>query len=429
MTELLYPLSQTNRLRDAVERLDIPSVAAALGFGELAAGRRNRSPFYADSRPDFAISQDGKTFCDHGNSGEHRGGLVEFVALARKCSRRESADYLVELANIPKTNSALVGNGKVGAVMSFAAAPSSKGKRSVGQATEKPAPNDILEAWLEGCTHLAGDQMMIESICRWRRWRPAWVLALARAELMGCPRARHGMRLVAFSVQFRAGSIIGYHQRQKPETPSARASWRFVPAGVPSLPFTLGDVTTADGIVITEGQWDAATLAGSAGWLDEGKVDIPKGVAVVGLRGAGSWRQFVERFTLSRKARVLLIPDNDDAGLCWTAGANSFAAGLREKVRKVSVVHALGGKDINEAHINEALTRETVIELLEKNGILPRRRTSSASPPAESNTMSRFSGGTLMELHKIGPLEPAERESIGWAIEVFQGTVELEGTR
>jgi len=43
--------------------------------------------------------------------------------------------------------------------------------------------------------------------------------------------------------------------------------------------------------------------------------------------------------------------------------------------------------------------------------------------------MSRFSASTLMELHKLGPLEPAERESIGWAIEVFQGTVELEGTK
>jgi hypothetical protein len=43
--------------------------------------------------------------------------------------------------------------------------------------------------------------------------------------------------------------------------------------------------------------------------------------------------------------------------------------------------------------------------------------------------MSRFSGRTLMELHRLGPLEPAERESIGWAVELFEGTIEPEGTR
>jgi len=429
MSNLLYSSCQTSPLRDAVERLTIADVASALGLGELEAGRRCRSPFYRDTRPDFAISRDGRTFHDHGNGGEHRGGLIDFVVLARSCSRSEAADILVELAGAPKTSSAPSNGNKLCARMPSAAFFSSTRDKDAGHATEKPAPASVLDAWRAGCEHLIGNDSMIEHLCRWRYWRPDWVLALALAELMGCPRTRDGKRLIAFAVHSPSGALLGYHQRQKPEAPDARASWRFIPTGVPSLPFILGDVTTATGLVIVEGQWDATTLAGAAGWLDEGKIELPAGVAVVGLRGAGSWRHLVERYRLSPKARALLIPDNDDAGLRWTAGADCFAVALRKKVRSVSAVHALGGKDTNDAHREKALTRGDVVSMLEAEGILPRARTSPATLPAEPTTMSRFSGRTLMELHKLGPLEPAERESIGWAVELFEGTIKPEGAR
>jgi len=429
MSKLSYSSCQTSALRDAVERLTIPDVATALGLGELEAGRRCRSPFYRDTRPDFAISRDGRTFHDHGNGGEHRGGLIDFVVLAKSCSRGEAADILVELAGVQETNLPSANGRKLCARMPSAAFSSSARDKDAGHVTEKPAPDDVLDAWRAGCEHLIGNSSMIEHLCRWRCWRPDWVLALARAGLMGCPRTRDGKRLIAFAVHSSSGALLGYHQRQKPEAPDARASWRFIPTGVPSLPFILGDATTATGLVIVEGQWDAVTLAGAAGWLDEGKIELPAGVAVVGLRGAGSWRHLVERYRLSPKARALLIPDNDDAGLRWTAGADCFAVALRKKVRSVSAVHAIGGKDINDAHREKALTRADVVTMLGAERILPGARTSPARAPAEPTTMSRFSGRTLMELHKLGPLEPAERESIGWAVELFTGTIEPEGTR
>jgi hypothetical protein len=428
MSNLSYSHCQRSPLRDAVERLTIPEVAAALGLGELEAGRRCRSPFYRDTRPDFAISRDGRTFHDHGNGGEHRGGLIDFVVLAKSCSRSEAADILVELAGAPKAGSA-PSNGKIlCARMPSAAFSWSAREKDAGHVTEKPAPDAVLEAWRAGCEHLIGNDSMIEHLCRWRCWRPDWVLALARAEFMGCPLTRDGKRLIAFAVHSSSGALLGYHQRQKPEAPDARASWRFIPTGVPSLPFILGDVTTAAGLVIVEGQWDAVTLTGAAGWLDEGRIELPAGVAVVGLRGAGSWRHLVERYRLSPKARALLIPDNDDAGLRWTAGADCFAVALRKKVRSVSAVHAIGGKDINDAHREKALTRGDVVSMFEAKGILPRARTAPARMPAEPTTMSRFSGRTLMELHRLGPLEPDERESIGWAVELFAGTIEPEST-
>lgn len=429
MSTLSHSSCQTSPLRDAVDRLTIPDVASALGLGELEAGRRCRSPFYRDTRPDFAISRDGRTFHDHGNGGEHRGGLIDFVVLAKNCTRSEAADVLVELAGVPKTSSAPTNGKKLCARMPSAAFSSPARDKDAGHATEKPAPGAVLDAWRAGCEHLTGNDGMIDHLCRWRRWRPEWVLALARAELMGCPTARDGRRLVAFAVHSSSGAFLGYHQRQKPTEPDARASWHFVPTGVPSLPFVLGNVAAATGLVIVEGQWDAITLAGAAGWLDAGEIEVPAGAAVVGLRGAGSWRHFVERYTLLPKARALLIPDNDDAGLRWTTGADCFAVALRKRVRSVSAVHAIGGKDINDAHREKALTRDDVVSMLEGQGILPRARTSPAAPPAKPTTMSRFSGRTLMELHKLGPLEAAERESIGWAVELFEGTIEPEGTR
>ncbi len=311
---------------------------------------------------------------------------------------------------------------------SAAFSPSARDK-DAGRAIEKPAPGAVLNAWRAGCEHLTANDGMIDHLCRWRRWRPEWVLALARAEIMGCPTSRDGRRLVAFAVHSSSGAFLGYHQRQKPTEPDARASWHFVPTGVPSLPFFIGNVATATGLVIVEGQWDAITLAGTAGWLDAGEIEVPAGLAVVGLRGAGSWRHLVERYPLSAKARALLIPDDDDAGLRWTTGADCFATALRKKVRSVSAVHAIGGKDINDAHREHALTRDDLVSMLEGQGILPGTRTSPAAPPAEPTTMSRFTGRTLMELHKLGPLEAAERESIGWAVELFEGTIEPEGTR
>jgi hypothetical protein len=429
MTTLSYSPCQTSPLRDAVERLTIPDVATALGLGELEAGRRCRSPFYRDTRPDFAISRDGRTFHDHGNGGEHRGGLIDFVVLARSCSRSQAADILVELAGVPNTGSAPTNGKKHCARMPSAAFSPSARHKDAGRAIEKPAPGAVLDAWRAGCEHLTGNDGMIDHLCRWRRWRPSWILALARAELMGCPTSRDRRRLVAFAVSSPSGAFLGYHQRQRPTEPDARASWHFVPTGVPSLPFVLGNFATATGLVIVEGQWDAITLAGAAGWLDAGEIEVPAGLAVVGLRGAGSWRHFVERYPLSAEARALLIPDDDNAGLRWTAGADCFAAALRKKVRSVSAVHAIGGKDINDAHKEQALTRDDILSMLEAQRILPRARTSPDAPPAEPTTMSRFSGRTLMELHKLGPLEAAERESIGWAVELFEGTVEPEGTR
>jgi hypothetical protein len=69
-------------------------------------------------------------------------------------------------------------------------------------------------------------------------------------------------------------------------------------------------------VIITEGQWDAITLAGAFGWLSETS-SIPDGVLVFGLRGASSGRVLLAawgEFLRIHAPRVWIIGDHDAAG-------------------------------------------------------------------------------------------------------------------
>lgn len=216
-----------------------------------------------------------------------------------------------------------------------------------------------------------------------RGWPAAWVEALAPLDLIAWPllpwydsiRERASELGVAFRVDLpvfvasnRSGMSheplivrtelrpVGYHQRFEIR---GEKSWVYVPylkppedcrsafqrqlraealaagaaddggALVPGLPFVLPGGAECTTLVITEGQWDAITFAGACGWFDSDTA-WPEGHWVMGARGSNGadtllayWGPWLKRW----RPRVLVLADNDDAGLWWD---HAHMAGERE---------------------------------------------------------------------------------------------------
>lgn len=236
-----------------------------------------------------------------------------------------------------------------------------------------------------------------------RGWPVAWVHWLVDEGLIAWPELPWStQRMVAWRVdapRMGAGSdersylsevvAIGYHQRW---WRGAEKNWVYVPwwaeadegrvladwraemvaaelargadrseGLVPALPFFCGGWRGVRLLVISEGQWDAATFAGAMGWMGEGA--WPVEVAVMGARGATGvdtllayWADWLRH----EAPEVLVLADNDKAGRKWDTpeptepgvlGSPTFAqkleaAGAARVV--ISRVRPEIGKDFND---------------------------------------------------------------------------------
>ena len=172
---------------------------------------------------------------------------------------------------------------------------------------------------------------------------------------------------------------IGFHCRLQAPSGPKHATWRFVPndAGhgqsTPALPFIIGGswFHTARLLIIAEGQWDALTFALAAGWLGEG-CTWPRGVCVLGIRGASGTRAFLDAYAQfwPPRADCLLLPDGDGAGGRWFQGDDSFAKQLSLLCNKVAVVDCGAHKDFNDLYRAEtANAQPTSHALLDAHGM------------------------------------------------------------
>jgi hypothetical protein len=212
----------------------------------------------------------------------------------------------------------------------------------------------VQERWYAG----TGTDRELMELASARGWPEGWVAWLMDEGLISWPALpwRDDEREVAFRVDAMVDAAgvwsldpVGYHQRFLVD---GRKNWAFVPylpaadkrrtvfqrglgaeqeplaademAGLPPLPFVLG--RPAPGVrlcVVTEGQWDAVTFAGAAGWL-AGDQAWPEEVLVLGARGANGvdtllawWGAWLE----SVRPNVLVLADNDTAGRKWDVPA------------------------------------------------------------------------------------------------------------
>src|SRR6266542_1731487 len=170
---------------------------------------------------------------------------------------------------------------------------------------------------------------------------------------------------------------VGYHVRLGPHTAgnkSDKASWRYVPTGIGNWPFVLGDVSKARVLFFLEGQWDALALVDVMGWASGAGLAVkeknlsggfPKHIAIVGMRGATSWKRFIDHYTWSDDVVAFALCDADTAGRGWLAEGN-FIDALRLRCKRVWSFFPGGSniiKDFNDLCKDRVITRTELARL------------------------------------------------------------------
>jgi hypothetical protein len=237
--------------------------------------------------------------------------------------------------------------------------------------TLQPWPEAVAERYREGRDHLMASPATLERIDAWRGWPAGTAATLAEDSILSSPITNgNTVRGLAFAVHapavddlgFPGGREIGFHCRHRPAA-GERAQWTFHPnaredgTGIPALPFVIGCgfVPFARHIVVTEGQWDAVTLAAAGGWLAN-DASWPERVSLFGLRGAGNWRPLLDHWHphFPKGCTIVLFPQDDEPGWKWTKPGD-FADALRALHHLVKVVR-LPFPDLNDAHRAKPIT-------------------------------------------------------------------------
>jgi hypothetical protein len=336
-------------LAKAKETLSITEAWSRCGLLGQPKNGMNKSPFRQDSSPSFSIYANGTRWKDFGT--DEGGSVVDFVAKAKGLAVPDACKAVIQMAGLPAS-------GNEGS--SHQLAPKLP--------SDNPKPITITwdyveKIWDEGQEWLVNNPKTQEAIAKWRGWPIHWIETLVESGSIGCPIHKR-LRCVAFLVlkPTQDGAVrIGYHLREKKS-----GGWKFMPnGGTKPYPFFMG-CPLSSRLIILEGQWDAVTLAGTAGWLDRHEA-WPSDVAVIGMRGANStgvfmkdWGNMMEK----TKPDVLIIRDADTAGETWKT---SFAPKLARLAKSVRLFRMAEAKDLNDAYKLNPLTPQDVWEILGAN--------------------------------------------------------------
>jgi hypothetical protein len=263
----------------------------------------------------------------------------------------------------------------------------------------------VLEAWQAAIERLKESPARQEAMAKWRgysmatvtwanelgllglipflgQWREAFLVERPQGGDATCQSATQEQESRSSSSGSDAAPIVqadgaamvpvGYHVRLGPHTAGNKgdkASWRYVPTGIGNWPFVLGDVSKAKVLFFLEGQWDALALVDVMGWAEESKKEegpsrtgnkkFPANVAIVGMRGATSWKRFIDHYAWSDDVVAFALCDADTAGRGWLAEGN-FIDALRLRCKRVWSFFPGGSniiKDFNDLCKDRVITR------------------------------------------------------------------------
>ncbi|MFZ4695813.1 MAG: CHC2 zinc finger domain-containing protein [Verrucomicrobiia bacterium] len=203
------------------------------------------------------------------------------------------------------------------------------------EALAAPISGDEAAKWTAAVATFLADEDEQRRMAEWRGYRLETVRWAIERGLMGV-LPLHGVRRVAFPVERPEGGRlvqVAYHVRLGPDSPGnpeRKASWRFMPSRCGSWPFVVGDVSNASVVFALEGQWDALALIDVMGW----EAAWPVGVAVVGMRGATSWKRFLKFCLFAPRATLFCLSQSDEAGQRWF-DEGGFAHEAQKKFHRV----------------------------------------------------------------------------------------------
>ena len=222
----------------------------------------------------------------------------------------------------------------------------------------KPLLGEDWLKWSKASELLHLDKDEVNRWAAWRGIRPQVIEWAAKNRLCG-KVMMYGAWREAFLIQDVSVGVvrdIGWHVRLSPRTEGGKASWRYSNCwridlvcepsrGLGAWPFVVlpeGGIAAAKYIFCCEGQWDALALIDVMGW----DAKWPTGVALFGMRGATSWKKFME-YELRPDATAFLFADNDSAGRGWFVGEENFSDKLRKRVKAV-YGYSPRAKDLND---------------------------------------------------------------------------------
>jgi hypothetical protein len=357
-----FPLDR-GPLEAAKERLTVIELGRQL-FPDWKPAKSCRSPFREDRNASFSVFGDGRRWKDFA-SGEG-GDAIDFLALARGIDTRTATKEFLSMAGADSPRP----------VTAQPLAPAKSRPASVARPAEMGP--DLAAVWRDGLDPLHRSIATRESIEKWRHWPAGAVKTLADDGLMSCPTI-DGARGIAFPVQVPTRDALGllstfnggFHFRHKAARPDDRAKWSYH-SGIPALPYVIGAgfLPYAQTVVVTEGQWDALTLAQAAGWLAS-DASWPECLTLFAVRGASAWRPLIDFWGdfFPKEARFILFADGDDAGGKWREPGN-LADALRHRGHRVRIIRPRPGspKDLNDIHRAKPITEADVGEWLATGG-------------------------------------------------------------
>lgn len=316
-------------------------------------------PFHAEKTPSFHIWEADHHYHCYG-CGQH-GDLLDYLMEKRGLTKSEAINALL-------TDSPDLRRGDYTPTPRPVAVP---------VVLEALTPQRI-HSWQQKCDQLASDTREIQRLADWRGFSLDTIIGAAKAGLMakwsyfGAPRE-------AFIVQAPTHALTGHesegsalqpisiHCRLGPHTQgndTAKPSWRFDPSGTRAWPFFWGNPIGARWIFFVEGQWDAMAIADICGW--HWPAAMPPGCCIIGLRGAQSWRLFLDPkigIPIDPKASAIAIGDADTAGTKWYE-PDGFLDQLEPRLTRLVTLlpTSPGCKDVNDLIKSGRLTGADFLE-------------------------------------------------------------------
>lgn len=137
------------------------------------------------------------------------------------------------------------------------------------------------------------------------------------------------------------GKLLFEKQRHEPKTFTQRApkerGWVYSLAGVRKVLYKLTEVMTAKVIFLVEGEKDADNLSAALGGKVRRGEDSHSAAVTCNFDGAGKWRDEYSVYFAGR--RVVILPDNDDAG---RQHAEHVAGSVARYAQSVKIVELPG---------------------------------------------------------------------------------------
>lgn len=346
-----------DQLQEAFRRVSIVQLLHQFGYADAREGKGLKSLF-RDDRKAGSVEIKHNRYRDYA-CDEHNFGHLELIMHVQHCTKGKAIGILFEAAGLEREHQK---PGTVKRVMAekrtrlFQAARENAAKiEPLGMPEPPPMDAPIRARWNDGKAAIVGKMQELAESRSWPESAMRWLVGQNKTSLPLLPWVDDGnVRGWAFLVERpvfdsrgNSGLVpVGFHIRYSIHKPgqdgqkTKTRQWVYCPyvpiesgpdgkkknlsdfqrhlidarLRLPAYPFVLGSIAAPKLVIITEGQFDAVSLAMAFGWID---AEIPPGVVLMALRGVSSPAVLLSSYgdwLRRNKPFVWYIGDNDAAG-------------------------------------------------------------------------------------------------------------------